>query len=142
MPAISIVLVCMAFSSGFIFFIQRALAQTGFIVGSLWNQLPGRALFRIIHHRDCGRTGDGHVALASKDITLGMEEPDLVRARAETLFNRKEKQEKQRLEGEQAMAEYVAEKQAMREKTARLRALRLARDAAKEAAARSRKRVG
>ena len=65
-----------------------------------------------------------------------MEDLDLARARAETLFKRKERQ---RVEGEQAMAEYVAEKQAMREKTARLRALRLARDAA---AARSRKRVG
>jgi hypothetical protein len=71
-----------------------------------------------------------------------MENPDLVRARAETLFKKKEKQEKQRQEGEQAMAEYVVEKQAMREKTARLRALRLGRDAAKEAATRSRKRVG
>jgi transcriptional antiterminator Rof (Rho-off) len=99
-------------------------------------------LLRIIHHRDCGRTGDGHVALASEDITLSMEDPDLVRARAETLFKRKEKQEKQRLEGEQAMAEYVAEKQAMSDNMARLRALRLARDAAKEAAAGSRKRAG
>jgi hypothetical protein len=71
-----------------------------------------------------------------------MEDPDLVRARAETLFKRKKRQEKQRLVGEQAMAEYVAEKQAMHEKTARLRALRLARDAEKEAAARSRMRVG
>jgi len=34
----------------------------------------------------------------------------------------KRKQEKQRLEGEQAMAEYVAEKQAMSDNMARLRA--------------------
>jgi hypothetical protein len=68
-----------------------------------------------------------------------MEDPDLARARAETLFKRKEKHEKQRVEGRQAMAEYVAEKHAMREKTVRLRALRLARYAA---TAQSRKRAG
>jgi hypothetical protein len=57
MPAISIVLVCMAFSSGFISIIQRALAQTGFILGSLWNQMPVRALFVIIHHRNANSNG-------------------------------------------------------------------------------------
>jgi hypothetical protein len=46
---------------------------------------------------------------------------DPARARAEALF----KKETRRRE-----AEYVAEEQAMREKTARLRELRLARDAA------------
>ena len=46
--------------------------------------------------------------------------------RAEALF----KKEQQMREAQQAMAEYQAELQAMREKTARLRALRLARDAA------------
>jgi hypothetical protein len=46
--------------------------------------------------------------------------------RAEALF----KKEQQVREGQQAMAEYQAELQAMRDKTARLRALRLARDAA------------
>ena len=45
------------------------------------------------------------------------------RARAEALF---EKDEQMR-EGEKAMAEYKAAQQAIREKTARLRALRLAR---------------
>ena len=44
--------------------------------------------------------------------------------RAEALF----KKEQQVREGQQAMAEYQAEPQAMRDKTARLRALRLARD--------------
>ena len=44
--------------------------------------------------------------------------------RAEALF----KKEQQMREAQQAMAEYQAELQAMREKTARLRALRLARD--------------
>jgi hypothetical protein len=59
--------------------------------------------------------------------------PDPARARAEALF----KKEEQRREGEQAMAEYQAERKATLEKTARLRALRLARDAqAKDAAAR------
>jgi hypothetical protein len=47
--------------------------------------------------------------------------------RAEALFKRK--QERLR-EGEKAMAEYQAERRAIIEKTARLRALRLARDAA------------
>jgi hypothetical protein len=40
------------------------------------------------------------------------------------------KKEQQLRDGQQAMAEYQAELQATREKTARLRALRLARDAA------------
>jgi hypothetical protein len=47
--------------------------------------------------------------------------------RAEKLFNKKEEQQR---EGRKAMAEYEAAQQAMREKTAKLRALRLARDAA------------
>jgi len=47
--------------------------------------------------------------------------------RAEALF--KKKQERLR-EGQQAMAEYQADRRAVGEKTARLRALRLARDAA------------
>jgi hypothetical protein len=48
--------------------------------------------------------------------------------RAEALF----KKEQQLREGQQTMAEYQAEWRAMREKTARLRALRLARDAANQ----------
>ena len=48
------------------------------------------------------------------------------RRRAQTMF----KKEQQLREGQQAMAEYQAQLLAMREKTARLRALRLARDAA------------
>jgi hypothetical protein len=47
--------------------------------------------------------------------------------RAESLF----KKEQQVREGQQAPAEYQAKLDAMREKTVRLRALRLARDAAK-----------
>jgi hypothetical protein len=50
------------------------------------------------------------------------------RARAQALF----KKEEQMREGAKAMSEYKAEQQAVREKTARLRALRLARDAAKQ----------
>jgi hypothetical protein len=46
--------------------------------------------------------------------------------RAGALF----KKEQQLREAEKAMAEYQAQLQAMRDKTARLRALRLARDAA------------
>ena len=49
-------------------------------------------------------------------------------ARAQALF----KKEEQMREGAKAMAEYKATQQAIREKTARLRALRLARDAAKQ----------
>jgi hypothetical protein len=62
--------------------------------------------------------------------------PDPARARAEALF----KKEEQRREGEQAMAEYQAERLATLEKTARLRAMRLARDAAMKDAAARRKR--
>lgn len=40
------------------------------------------------------------------------------------------KKEQRQRDGEQAMAEYVAERRATHEKTARLRELRLARDAA------------
>jgi hypothetical protein len=49
-------------------------------------------------------------------------------ARAEALF----KKERQMHEAEKAMAEYRAAQEAMRVKTTRLRALRLARDAAKQ----------
>ena len=47
------------------------------------------------------------------------------RERAEAAFKKKEQQLR---EGQQAMAEYEAARAATREKTARLRALRLARD--------------
>jgi hypothetical protein len=53
------------------------------------------------------------------------------KARAEALF----KKENQRREGEKAMAEYQARSEAVLAKTARLRALRLARDAATQKAA-------
>jgi hypothetical protein len=49
------------------------------------------------------------------------------RDRAEAIFKKKEKRLQ---EGQQALAEYEAARAATREKTARLRALRLARDAA------------
>jgi hypothetical protein len=51
--------------------------------------------------------------------------------RAQALFRK----EQQAREGQQATAEYQAKLDAVREKTARLRALRLARDAAKRPAA-------
>jgi hypothetical protein len=56
---------------------------------------------------------------------------DEAHRRAEPLF----KKEQQLREDQQAMAEYQAELRAMRKKTARLRALRLARDAANQAPA-------
>jgi hypothetical protein len=46
--------------------------------------------------------------------------------RAEAMFKKEQRQR----DGEQAMAEYEAERRATAEKTAKLRALRLARDAA------------
>jgi hypothetical protein len=55
---------------------------------------------------------------------------DEAQRRAEALF----KKEQQLREGQKAMADYRAEQDAMREKTARLRALRLARDVASQAA--------
>jgi hypothetical protein len=55
---------------------------------------------------------------------------DEAHRRAEALF----KKEQQLRAGQQAMAEYQAKLAAMREKTARLRALRLARDAANKKA--------
>ena len=51
---------------------------------------------------------------------------DLTHRRAEAVFKKQE----QAREGQEAMTEYQAKLDAMREKTARLRALRLARDAA------------
>src|SRR5919108_4339499 len=59
-----------------------------------------------------------------KELYMSVEET----RRAETLF----KKEQQLREAEKAMAEYRAELQATREKTARLRALRLAREAANQ----------
>jgi hypothetical protein len=53
-------------------------------------------------------------------------ESDRARKRAEALF----KQEERLRNGQKAMAEYETNRIAVREKTARLRALRLARDAA------------
>jgi hypothetical protein len=58
-------------------------------------------------------------------------ETDRVRKRAEALF----KQEERLRNGQKAMAEYEANRIAVGEKTARLRALRLARDAATKQAA-------
>jgi hypothetical protein len=67
-------------------------------------------------------------------------ESDRARMRAEALF----KQEERLRNGQQAMAEYEANRIAVRENTARLRALRLARDAAIKQAdvARTQRRPG
>jgi len=56
-----------------------------------------------------------------------MIDPERARNQAERAFKRKEDA---RIEGLKAMEEYRASQRAMREKTARLRALRLARDQA------------
>ena len=63
---------------------------------------------------------------------------DAAHRRAESLF----KKEQQLRDAHQAMAEYQAELNAMREKTARLRALRLARDAANHKLARDAANAG
>ena len=55
------------------------------------------------------------------------EKPDAAKARAEAIFQKKEDQ---RRAGEKARAEYAAEARARDENTARLRALRLAKEAA------------
>jgi hypothetical protein len=56
-----------------------------------------------------------------------MIDPERARSQAEAAFKRKEDA---RVEGVEAMEEYRAAERAMREKTARLRALRLARQQA------------
>jgi hypothetical protein len=71
------------------------------------------------------------------DLLLGFREElhmtvEETRRRAETLF----KKEQQQREAHQAMSEYQAGLRVMREKTARLRELRLARDAADQQAVR------
>jgi hypothetical protein len=72
-------------------------------------------------------------AREASDLLLGLAQEfplsmnvDQAHRRAEALF----KKEQQLREGQQAMAEHQAKLEAMREKTARLRALRLARDTA------------
>ena len=62
---------------------------------------------------------------------------DEARARAETAF----KKEQQAREGTQAWLEYQAQARASQEKTARLRALRLAREASDKATAPIKKRA-
>ena len=53
--------------------------------------------------------------------------PDIAKAKAEATFQRKQQQAR---EGAIAMTEYLAEQAAVRKKTERLRALRLAKEAA------------
>jgi hypothetical protein len=53
--------------------------------------------------------------------------PDVAKAKAEASFKRKEQQAR---DGAIAMTEYIAEQKAVRAKTERLRALRLAKEAA------------
>jgi 4-alpha-glucanotransferase len=62
---------------------------------------------------------------------------DLVQRRADALF----KKEEQQREGQKAMAEYVKERQAALDKTARLRALRLAHEAEGGSMAETKNRV-
>jgi hypothetical protein len=62
-----------------------------------------------------------------KGVRILSIDSDQAHRRAEALFKKKEQQAH---EGQQAMAEYQAQIDATCEKTARLRALRLARDAA------------
>jgi hypothetical protein len=64
--------------------------------------------------------------IVTKGVPILSMNTDEAHRRAEALF----KKEQQQREAQKAMAEYQAGLDAMREKTARLRALRLARDAA------------
>jgi len=63
--------------------------------------------------------------LSTLETTKLRSDPAAALARAEATFKKKEEQ---RREGQQAMAEYQAQAAATREKTERLRALRLARE--------------
>jgi hypothetical protein len=60
-----------------------------------------------------------------------MTDTDIAKSKAEASFKRKEQQAR---EGAVAMSEYIAGQNAVRAKTERLRALRLAKEAAKDAA--------
>ena len=73
-----------------------------------------------------GGQSRGHDPVAFQGVPILNVNTDESRRRAEALF----KKEQQSREAQQAMAEYQAQLHATREKTARLRALRLARDAA------------
>jgi hypothetical protein len=86
---------------------------------------------------DGSRAWGSNAWARSKGVTMPTTEPDRARRRAEALF----KQEERLRNGQKAMAEYEANRIAVWEKTARLRALRLARDAAiKQAGAAGTKR--
>ena len=65
--------------------------------------------------------------MSTAETTRLRKNPEQVLARAEAQFKKKEEQ---RREGQQAMTEYQAQGVATREKTVRLRALRLAREEA------------
>ena len=71
--------------------------------------------------------------LAAKEMTLAISNDTL--KRTEAIFKKAERAR----EGTQAMLEYEAEGRAVREKTTRLRALRLAAEASKENAAKKAK---
>jgi hypothetical protein len=76
--------------------------------------------------RSSGRKVCPASGFARKGVTTLDTDVKRARDRAEAAFKKKEQQLR---EGQQAMAEYQAARAATREKTARLRALRLARDA-------------
>jgi hypothetical protein len=67
--------------------------------------------------------------IARKGVTTLDIDAHQARDRAEAAFKKKEER---RLDGQKAMTEYESARLAMREKTARLRALRLARDVARK----------
>ena|SRR5581483_10565293 len=95
-----------------------------------------------IPFRDAARCQPKRVSRQRAGVTskrlrrYGLSKPtkDEAQARAEASFRRKEAQAR---EGKQAMAEYEAAGRAMREKTAKLRALRLAKEAAEAEAAKN-----
>jgi hypothetical protein len=65
----------------------------------------------------------------ARETVLTTVTPDQARARAEASFRKEERAK----EGAEAMVEYLANGKMIREKTARLKALRLAKEAAEKA---------
>jgi cold shock protein len=102
---------------------QGAALESGFGTNG-----PGKALL-FANLKSPAASAHWRALLVSADAnrTRLMMNTEQARNRAEAAFKRKEEA---RVEGLKAMQEYRAAQQAMREKTARLRALRLARDQA------------
>jgi hypothetical protein len=67
-----------------------------------------------------------HLGLSEKDMTLASDSEEVLKKRADASFRKEERTK----EGKKAVADYEIEGRAVAAKTARLRALRLAKEAA------------